>query len=295
MREGEENEIQEALTEGMEDMTFEPIPDESSSPINEPVKEGEVSEGVVNLSQPPQNEPATITAHREPPSTPAEPAHEPEPEQEDLEPPSMEFEEPPDAPEQEIGDGEGEGEPEEQGFGAGSELNIPDSHARMAADSLLGVADNLLEVGAGFFVKIKKAKEFYQFEGIVQLIDSQNARNIQRIKLTDEDKAILRPVLAEVLKKRATKLTPEQQFIALSISIAAKKVQQMAEIRSENKLFLEDIREEIRDQLRTMKNEAQSPSGPTSKTSDKDQQEEVSPDANEAIELVEVEELKPAA
>ncbi|MCB0536743.1 MAG: hypothetical protein KDE33_04365, partial [Bacteroidetes bacterium] len=114
--------------------------------------------------------------------------------------------------------------------------------------TLLGMTDNVLAVGSGFFVKIKKHKDFYDFEEIVQVIDEQNAKNVKRIKLDEEDKILLRPLLIAILKKKAKKLTPEQQLLGAVLSILMKKAQVVMEIRAENEILLDRILEIIREE-----------------------------------------------
>ena len=120
-------------------------------------------------------------------------------------------------------------------------FELPTAHAQQAADAILEVTDNLLEVGGGFFVKIRKHKLFFDFEEVIQVIYQQNEKNVQRIKLEPEDKVLLRPLLAAVLKKRAQRLTPEQQLLGAVVSILFKKVQIVAEIRAENEFLVERI------------------------------------------------------
>lgn len=145
-----------------------------------------------------------------------------------------------DAPEQEIdpsqlGDVQAEDEPE-----------IPLAHAQIAADTFLGITDNLLEVGGGFFVRIRKHEDFYEFDEVVQVIDEQNQKNLKRIKLDDEDRALLRPLLVIIIRKRAKKLTPEQQLAGAVISILIKKARMAVEIRAENNLLVDRIRDIIK-------------------------------------------------
>lgn len=110
---------------------------------------------------------------------------------------------------------------------------------------MLGMADNLLEVGGGFFVKISKHREFYDFGEVIQVIDEQNTKNIHRIRLDEEDKALIRPLLIIILKKKAQKLSPEQQLMGALISVMVKKAQVVMEIRAENKMLTERILEII--------------------------------------------------
>ena len=130
----------------------------------------------------------------------------------------------------------------------GEDFELPTGHAKQAADTLLGMTDNVLAVGSGFFVKIKKHKDFYDFEEIVQVIDEQNAKNVKRIKLDEEDKILLRPLLIAILKKKAKKLTPEQQLLGGVLSILMKKAQVVMEIRAENEILLDRILEIIREE-----------------------------------------------
>ena len=112
----------------------------------------------------------------------------------------------------------------------------------------MGVTDNVLEVGGGFFIKIKKHKEFYDFEEVIQVIDGQNERNVKRMKLDKEDKALLRPLLAAMLKKKTKQLTPEQQLIGAVLSILMKKARVVMEIRAENEILVDRILDIIREE-----------------------------------------------
>jgi len=235
-----DKEIEEALVTRMDDMAFEKITTEVDSPINEPVKEGEVSTGAT------QEQRQQLTDQKfdlESSPIPQEKTMA----EENIEKESIVED---DAPEQAI-DETGESEQQEEADG----IEIPHSHAALAADSFLGIANNLLEIGGGFFVKIKKSKEMLDFDSVVQIIDTQNSKNIKRIKLDEDDKALLRPLLIEILKKRAQALTPEQQLIAAVISILVKKVQIMTEIRAENNLLIENIRAAIREEINQAKEE----------------------------------------
>ncbi len=121
------------------------------------------------------------------------------------------------------------------------EFELPASHAKQAADAYLGIADNVLGIGGGFFVKIKKHKEFYDFDEVIQVIDEQNEKNVQRIRLDEEDKALLRPLLIPILRKKTKKLTPEQLLLGAAASILIKKLKVMFEIRAENNLLIDRI------------------------------------------------------
>ena len=125
---------------------------------------------------------------------------------------------------------------------------MPLSQANQAADALLGMSNNVLEVGGGYFVKISKHKEFYEFDEIISVIDQQNDKNVARVKLDKEDKALLRPLLAQILRKKAKKLTPEQQLMGAVLSILMKKAQVVMEVRAENNILEERILDIIRNE-----------------------------------------------
>ena len=135
-----------------------------------------------------------------------------------------------DAPEQQIEQSEvHEGEKET------AKAIISDKQATQTAEALLGMADNFLAVGGGFFVKIRKHEEFFEFEELVEVIDSQNEKNIRRIRLDADDKALLTPLLAQVIKNKTKQLSPEQQLLGAVISVIVKKAQTVMEVRAENK------------------------------------------------------------
>ncbi|TSE03687.1 hypothetical protein [Aquimarina algiphila] len=135
------------------------------------------------------------------------------------------------------------------------EFEIPTNQAKTAADTILGVANNVLGVGAGFFIKIHKHKEFYEFDEVIQVIEEQNEKNINLFKLDKEDKALLRPLLIQVLKAKAKKLTVEQQLIGAIVSILIKKAQVMMEIRAENEILEQRILAIVKDEQETEENE----------------------------------------
>lgn len=232
------SEVEQVLNSGAENVAFEEIPDENNSPLNQPVVEDEIGHGKKVVTPKQEAEPIKENEEQE------------ESEEDELEKePSIndDFDQNIyDAPEQEIGSYE-EGE---DGLDEldGEDFELPTGHAKQAADTLLGMTDNVLAVGSGFFVKIKKHKDFYDFEEIVQVIDEQNAKNVKRIKLDEEDKILLRPLLIAILKKKAKKLTPEQQLLGAVLSILMKKAQVVMEIRAENEILLDRILEIIREE-----------------------------------------------
>lgn len=245
--ENQDNIIEEAFGESIE---YEEISEIEESPINEPVKVGEVSEGLAVKSRE-QTEQAVNDSEFE----------------EDLPEELLEeFNEqelpPTDAPEQVVDEEESEEAIESTtNSGTQSPIDNADQHAAIAADSFLGIADNVLEIGGGFFIKIKKKKSHLYFDELIdrsQLegfkkigvdIDQLNEKNIKRIKLDGTDRALLKPILIEVLKKQTKQLTPEQQLAAIGISIAIKKAQAVMEMKAHNALFAKNLDDRIEKQL----------------------------------------------
>ncbi len=233
------SEVEQVLNSGAENVAFEEIPDENNSPLNQPVVEDEIGHGKKVVT--PKQEADPIKENEEHVESDEKEETEKEPSINDDFDQNIY-----DVPEQEIGSYE-EGE-DSLGELDGEDFELPTGHAKQAADTLLGMTDNVLAVGSGFFVKIKKHKDFYDFEEIVQVIDEQNAKNVKRIKLDEEDKILLRPLLIAILKKKAKKLTPEQQLLGAVLSILMKKAQVVMEIRAENEILLDRILEIIREE-----------------------------------------------
>ncbi len=219
------NEIELAL--GGEQINFEEMPDEKASPLNQPV----VEKTSAHLSSPtPVSQDDSSTD-----SSTQESGDEPDTS-------TTEAKQSFDAPEQEFSEHDATVPLSDEG------IEIPLSHAQMAADTFLGIADNVLEIGGGFFIKIRKHKDFYDFEEVVQVIEGQNEKNVKRLKLDDDDKALLRPLLIIIIRKKAKVLTPEQQLAAAVLSILVKKARIAVEMRTENEILVERIRDIIREE-----------------------------------------------
>jgi len=218
-------EIEQAIQENEENFQFENPLGEEESPLNHPVKEKDIAE-IEN------------TDHN---SAEKDFFENPINEEEDsFENMSFEKDE---APEQIISESFDPINPKQE---EQEPLEIPTEQAGIMADSFMGMTNNFLSIGAGFFVKIKKKKDFYEFEDVIQVIDEFNEKNVKKVILDEEDKALLRPLLIQILKKKAQKLTPEQQLGAAVISILMKKIQLMAEIRAENQVLLDKISDMVK-------------------------------------------------
>ncbi len=247
-----DQEVKNALTTNQEDIPLEALQSENSSPLNQPVIEKDIGgerpiesnkekqknwnvwkPGKETDSNPLSQQQTTKTQTDYRSTIEAHVEHE-------------KAQEPLDAPEQEINGTINDDN--YNGTTSNQEFEIPLTQANRVANALLGMSNNILVVGGGYFVKINKHKEFFEFEEIIQVIDQQNAKNVKRIKLDKEDQDLLRPLLAQVLKNKAKQLTPEQQLMGAIISILVKKAQIVMEVRAENNLLeariLDIIREE---------------------------------------------------
>lgn len=247
--------IEGVLAQEPGDLEFDPIPDEGASPLNQPVLEGDISMGAIPAYEPPEQEIAATEsepegdvpeANTEPtaqeweavPPPPEQPAPTRKEEPQHRAAATSQFEaNTSEASEQTLNQPE---ETEGEGGAATAttqtaKAELPDEHAELATETILGVTDNLLEIGGGFFVKVKKRGEYFDFEEIIQEIDEANTRNIEAMRLDEVDKILLRPLLTAVLKQRAAELTPEQMLITAIVSILMKKAKVMADIRAENK------------------------------------------------------------
>ncbi len=217
-------EIREALSsQGDEGVAFEQIQDEGDSPLNQPVV------------PPKSGEQKSETTEEQPDPDEQEPDQETGQEYDDTSD---------DASEQEIDQDYDQGAAKEEEI----ELEIPTSHAAQAADTLIGVTNNALETGGSYFVKIRKHGEFYEFDEVIEVIDKQNKKNVKRIKLDKEDKALLRPILITLAKKRGKVMSPEWQLAAAVFTILLKKVKAMFEIRAENAILEDRILDIIREE-----------------------------------------------
>ena len=114
--------------------------------------------------------------------------------------------------------------------------------ANLMADVILGAANNLIEVGGGYFIKIKTDASFHEYAELIQVIEEQNQRNLKRLILDEGDKAMLKPLIAALLKSRQKVVSPEQQLLIAIVSILIKKAQLVMQIRTENQILTEKVR-----------------------------------------------------
>lgn len=237
--------IEKVLKNDPQDISFEPIPDENDSPLAQPVVQKNNPSGDATNTKT-ENQSGDKTENNTTGETKEQPKEKPK-------------EKPLDAPEQEINADPGEENKGDAGTATKEEeFSMPMEHAGLMADSIIGTINNtVLEVGAGYFVTIRKHKDFYDFEEVIQVIEEQNVKNIKRIKLDDEDKALLRPLLIHILRKKAAALSPEKQLLMVALSIIIKKAKVVMEIRSENEMLVERIRDIIRKEVRAAKEDSE--------------------------------------
>lgn len=210
-----------------EEIAFEPVPEENESPLAQPVIDRNQPVFEANPTGKGESNPSGITPDE----------------------PSKAKEKPTDAPEQNI-DEEPTENAQTDGEDVGPDFTISLEHAGMMADSIIGTVNNtVLEVGGGYFVTIRKHKDFYDFDEILQVIDEQNVKNVKRMKLDEEDKALIRPLLIHILRKKSTALSPEMQLLMVVFSILIKKAKIVMEIRAENEILVERIRDIIRKEM----------------------------------------------
>ncbi|WP_430409228.1 hypothetical protein [Kordia sp.] len=228
------NEVKQALTTSQDQIVLETIQGENGSPLNTPVVEKDIGgERPKDEEQTDENwnvwkpkDEGEVSEFQGDVDYRKTVAHQIENEKD---------KEPLDAPEQEINEDHLYSDQEHEVSDA--DFEMPLSQANQTADALLGITNNVLTAGGSFFVKVKKHEEFYEFDEIVKLIDTQNENNVQRILLDKDDKALLRPLLSQVIRKKAKRLTPEQQLMGAVASIMIKKGQTVMEIRAENKIL----------------------------------------------------------
>jgi hypothetical protein len=248
-------EVQDALTTNPEEITFEQLQNEDSSPLNQPVVEKDIGgeRPIENDEEKqkswnvwkPEQEHKTLD-ELEPGRSGKTQTNFRSSVEENVK--QEKAKEPLDAPEQEINGNGSETESDEDDTVTDKDFEVPLAQANQAADALLGMTNNVMAVGGGYFVKINKHKEFYEFDEIIEVVDKQNDKNVERVKLDKEDQALLRPLLAQVLRKKAKKLTPEQQLMGAVVSVLMKKAQVVMEVRAENNLLEERILDIIREE-----------------------------------------------
>jgi len=245
MSETTEEEILAALNESSDQIEFEEPLDSTDSPLNQPIVENQTEyQGTSKVKK--LKKPVDKGEYIPPEDDPHAGLNDTEKEAPEID----------DVPEQEIGS-EDFNEYDEEAHSR-EEFEIPKGHANQAADTILGITDNILSVGGGFFVKIKKHKDFFEFEEIIQIIEDQNDKNVTRLKLDEEDKILLRPLIITMLQRRAKKLTPEEQMMGAVLSIMMKKGQVVMEIKAENEILMDRILDAIQAERAKEKKEAES-------------------------------------
>lgn len=222
-------EIRQALETAEEDIPLEKIADIGSSPLMEPVREKnpdhvpddlpeqDVGDSVDKEIYPPDQEEPTL-----PPIPDLPEGDEDLPEQEIFEHGALE------------GDGFDTDEDVEEQESEEPPV-IPTDQDSYTARNIIESFNNLIAVGGGFFLRIKKHESFYEFEEVMQVIEDTDQKNIKRIQLTEVEKMMLAPLLAQVLAKKRVKLTPEMQLLLIGLSICGRIIENGVMIHHEAK------------------------------------------------------------
>lgn len=261
--------IQQHLEVDTENIPLESTLDPEDSPLNEPVAEGQV--GLSNgASQ--NSEEANGDASADP-----NPFF------------SFDMPSPDDTPEQNIGQGAAASDspaPDDPK----PAFEMPQEMAELTADSYLGMADFALEIGSSFFVTIKKHKDFYEFEELIEIIDEHNETSVKQFKLDDDDKALLRPLLIHVIKRSTKQLSPESQFMAAVATVLVKKVKQGIEQRAKNAILLERCLDAIRGEKAADSSDSEQSAAAEANQADREPaQSDPEPETPEEVEVEEVE------
>lgn len=247
MKQETEKEIQDALK--AQNPELEQITPASESPLNTPVIEKDIADVLEDKSE------KDSTADSESTNFRAQAVSEAQNEKNTTE----------QAPEQEINFSIDNDEFSDTTF---SEAAAP--FTDQISQTVVGVTDNLIGIGGSYFVKVDKKGHFYEHDEIIQMVDTQNEINIERIKLSENDKMLLMPLLSIVLAKRAQNVTPEQQLLGVIISIIISKIQIVKDIRKDNQALEARIIQIIEEKSRKAASEA-----PTEKVSEDQTQKEI--------------------
>jgi hypothetical protein len=221
------DEIQSHLDTERDNITLEHIQEPEESPLNEPVAVNQI--GLTDGAQEKGAEDNDVHEKPAPKST--------------FDVPDLKAF---DAPEQDIGQAPPV-DSSQDNSDAANDFDLPDNIAEITADSYIGMANYALDIGGGFFVTVKKHADFYAFDELIEVIDEKNEKNVQRFKLDDGDQALLRPLLILVIKRRSKQVTPESQLALVAIAILVKKIKLAVEIRAENDLLVDKLRDIIRE------------------------------------------------
>ena len=154
-----QEEVLKVLSQQQDNIPFEELPAEESSPLNQPVKEKDIAGPGQHREATKEMDNPTGQLSRED-NVQETGSSQPFPDQDQQQE---------DAPEQEIAEDYNETDSFEEEI-AEKEFELPTSHAKRAADTVLGMANNVLEVGGGYFIKIRKNKALFEFDEIIQVI-----------------------------------------------------------------------------------------------------------------------------
>jgi hypothetical protein len=134
--------------------------------------------------------------------------------------------------------------PNEGGAGDGDPLKIPSGNAEDLIDFGANALNFLIGNFAGKLVSVKIRPQYHSIKDnktrAIDIITEFNEKSVEKIKLDDEDIAMLKPPLVKLLQEKGIRgLTPGEELMLAIAMIAAKKVKAIVEIRSESKKLQE--------------------------------------------------------
>lgn len=193
-----------------------------------------------------EDEPAVQHADREP----VPPADDFEPT-----PPSAED----DAPENIIS-GDGQSPPE-----GGTPFTIPSGTAKDMIKWGANALNYLIGNFGDLVVGIPIHPSFYLLDGAVDEIKQQNARNVERLKITDQEVEMLSDPLTELMQEKGIRgFSASEKVIGACVIIFVGKVKVVIQIRRENKKLYNSLvskMEKIEEKLNRMEKQYQSKFG----------------------------------
>ncbi|MGB3468499.1 MAG: hypothetical protein WBA74_24655 [Cyclobacteriaceae bacterium] len=147
-----------------------------------------------------------------------------------------------DAPEQVINE---HTNPQAETISAEDE-KLLDKEFGMMADSAINGLSQLLMLPYPF-VRIKPDPELMEYEETANHITESNQTLKESLPISKEEKAMLKPPLKAVLRKRAVKISPESQLAAVTASILLNKAALVYQMAKANKALVTSMKEQIKE------------------------------------------------
>jgi len=130
--------------------------------------------------------------------------------------------------------------PNESAGANGDPLKIPTGNAEDLIDFGANALNFLIGNFAGKLVSVKIKPEYRSIKDnksrAIDIIAEFNEKSVEKLKLDDEDIAMLKPPLVKLLQEKGIRgLTPGEELMLAIAMIGAKKVKIVMEIRSDSK------------------------------------------------------------